>query len=41
MRQTFFSLAQSPRPQFLITGETYLYEGVTATSIVVLSFVLL
>ena len=41
MRQTFFSLAQSQRPQFLITGETYLYEGVTATSIVVLSFILL
>ena len=40
MRQTFFSLASLRGPQFLITGEAYLCEGVTATSIVVLSFVL-
>ena len=41
MRQTFFSLASLRRFLFQNAGEAYLYEGVTATSIVVLSFILL
>ena len=40
MRQTFFSLASLRRFWFHNTGEAYLCEGVTATSIVVLSFIL-
>ena len=41
MRQAFFSLASLQGPQLLVTGVAYLCEGVTATSIVVLSFILL
>ena len=42
MRQAFFQSYQvSKALSFLIAGVTYLYEGVTATSIVALSFILL
>ena len=42
MRQDFFqSYPVSKALSFLVAGVTYLYEGVTATSIVVLSFILL
>ena len=39
MRQVFFSLTKSPRSSApFFAGVAYLYEGVTAHSIVVLSF---
>ena len=42
MRQDFFqSYPVSKALSFLVAGVTYLYEGVTATSIVALSFILL